>query len=84
MNIGDKITIVYTVTNPDEAKDYWRAHFSGGSLYGLSPEILAGGDHVAILSDILTRLSNIDPMFPDKKELKDLCELAEKHIKGEK
>lgn len=74
-----KITVVFEVKDRDEMKQLYEAHKSGKTICGLAPNIIAWGDQLTIPSELLDGLVELDPDYPNKRELKTLCEIAENH-----
>lgn len=79
----EKMTVVFTVKDREAMKQLYDAHKNGGLICGMSPNIIAWGDQVTKPGEIVEGLAELDPAYPNIKELKELCEMAEKHAKGE-
>lgn len=77
-----KMTVVFDVKDRDAMKQLYEAHKSGTAVCGMLPSIIAWGDQITIPGDIVEGLLEIDPQYPDTKELKELCDMAEKHRKS--
>lgn len=77
------MTVVFEVKDKDAMRQLWEAHKSGTLVCGMSPNILSWGDQITAPGDIVDRLINIDPDYPDKKELREICDMAERHVIGE-
>ncbi len=74
-----KITVVFEVKDRGAMKQLYEAHKSGTTVCGLSPNIIAWGDQLTTPGEMLDGLVELDPDYPDKRELKTLCDMAEKH-----
>jgi len=74
-----KLTVVFEVKDRDAMAQLYEAHMSGSTIYGLAPSKIAWGDQLTTPSELLDGLINLDPEFHKKRDLKSLCERAEKH-----
>lgn len=85
MSDRSQFTVVFDVVDKDQLsiKGLYDLHKNGGNIFGLSPRILAWGDKVSVPGEIVMGLLDVDPQYPDKIILEELCNLAEKYIKGE-
>lgn len=73
------MTVVFEVKDRDAMKQLYEAHKSGTTVCGLSPNIIAWGDQLTVPSELVDGLIELDPDHPDKRELRELCEMAETH-----
>ena len=80
---GKKLTVVFEIKDDTARKQLWEAHKSGALVCGMSPNIIARGDQVTIPSEILSGLLEVDPNWPDKELVRNLCSAAEQHRKSE-
>ena len=75
----EKMTVVFEITDRTAMKAFYDAHKDGLSVCGMQPIIMAWGDQMTVPGEIVDILANLDPESFNKKEIKELCEMAEKH-----
>ncbi len=75
------MTVVFQVKDLDAVKQLYEAHKNGTLICGMIPEIISWGDQLTTPSEIIDGLIEIDPDFLNKKELSELCDIAETHRK---
>lgn len=73
------MTVVFEVKDREAMMQLYEAHKFGATICGLMPNIIAWGDQVTTPGEILDGLLEIDPEFPSKRELQELCDMAENH-----
>ena len=76
----NKMTVVFTVKDRKAMEEMHKAHLNGTLICGMSPDILSWGDQITTPSEIIDGLLEIDSEFPNKKDLTELIEKAEKHL----
>ena len=79
-NLGRKLTLVLTITDPEKATWLWEAHKTTQGVHGVKVQVIAEHDQVTVPGEITEGLAALDPDFPNKKELRALIEKADSHI----
>lgn len=78
----DTMTVVFKVKDREAMKAIYDAHLNGTTICGMHPETIAWGDQVDVPSQIVNVLNEMDPDYPNKDELREVCDMATKHMQG--
>jgi hypothetical protein len=76
-----QLTVVFNVVDDKGWDALWQAHQTNTPIHGLMPSLLSWGDQVRVPGEITMALADIDPEYPDIRELKGLVNMADKHLR---